>query len=293
MPSVKVSFFLSNQKDAENFSSKIEGLFFDEGVPLAVFENMEGPGWIVSLYFEGERDQDCLKRVMAHVPDNISYQSHKTEILDDTDWVTQSLSGLGAVRAGRFVVYGQHARDRLTPFDIGLHVEAGRAFGTGHHATTEGCLQALDWIVQRYRVTHALDVGCGTAVLAIALAKAARSQVIASDIDPVSVNISKANVALNKVTPLVRCLEASGLDHPMIRQSAPYDVIVANILKGPLLDLAPHIASHCVPGGLIVLSGLLVKQKRAVLNRYRALGCLPVRQIHLNGWATLILMASE
>jgi len=195
------------------------------------------------------------------------------------------------VRAGRFYLHGAHDRDSVPLTSFAIEIEAGLAFGTGHHGTTRGCLIALTDILKRGVPWPVLDVGCGTGVLAIAYALAARRSVIASDIDPVAVDQTRTNARKNKTGPQVRARLASGIDHPLIRQSAPYQLIMANILARPLEVLAPALSTLLDPRGSIILSGLTTGQERRVSAAYRLQGLVPVRRIRLDGWSTLVLQS--
>jgi ribosomal protein L11 methyltransferase len=206
------------------------------------------------------------------------------------DWVAQSLEGLAPVAAGRFVIHGAHDRRRVPPNRIGIEIEAALAFGTGHHGTTRGCLIALDRILDRRHPGRTLDIGCGTGVLAIAAARATRHPVLAGDIDPVSVRVARNNAHLNRVGALVEIIQANGLSDRRLQARAPFDLIFANILLGPLKRLAKPIHRLAAPGGRIVLSGLLPGQANAALAAYRALGLVLERRIPLDGWVTLMLM---
>lgn len=210
--------------------------------------------------------------------------------IPDLDWVRRSLEGLKPVVAGRLVVHGGHDRDNVPPHALGIEIEAATAFGTGHHATTLGCLMALDDLARRGPRRYAvLDVGTGTGVLAIAAARLWRVPALAGDIDPGSVRVARDNARLNRAGPLVRALTASGTHHGAIESGAPYDLIFANILAGPLVALAPDLARLAARGGLVVLSGLLTAQERRVLAAYRAHGLAPVRRIRIGEWSTLVL----
>lgn len=208
--------------------------------------------------------------------------------LPDTDWVARSLEGLKPVVAGRFYVHGGHdAHPR--PGGISLQIDAGTAFGTGHHGTTRGCLLALDAIVKARQPNHVLDIGCGTGVLAIAAARAARCPVVASDIDPEAHKVTAANAALNGAARHMTILTATGTNDSRIVSGGPYDLIFANILARPLIALAGAITGLATAGGDIVLSGLTTDQEKWVLAPYRCRGAIVVRRIQLEGWSTLWL----
>jgi ribosomal protein L11 methyltransferase len=203
--------------------------------------------------------------------------------------VAQSLAGLPPVPAGRFVVHGAHHRDRIAPNRIGIEIEAALAFGTGHHGTTRGCLIALDRILTRRRPRNILDVGTGTGVLAIAAARATRRAVLAGDIDAMSVRVARDNTRLNRAAAYVHIIRANGLSDRRMRARAPFDLVFANILLGPLKLLAKPIRRLAAPGARIVVSGLLPGQANGVLAAYRGLGLVLERRIPLDGWVTLIL----
>ena len=210
------------------------------------------------------------------------------EPLADADWLEMALSGLPPVRAGRFFVYGVHDRGRAPLNAVKLRIEAGAAFGTGHHGTTVGCLLAYDALLKRARFPAVLDVGCGTGVLAIAAAKTGSRVALGTDIDPVSVRISRENAAINRVRR-VRFRHASGLADRQIRAGGPYDLAFANILARPLVKLAPDIVRALKPGGRCILSGLLRHQERLVRAAYIGQGMRLERRIHREAWATLVL----
>ncbi|MDB5467729.1 MAG: ribosomal protein methyltransferase [Phenylobacterium sp.] len=213
-----------------------------------------------------------------------------TEKLADADWLAMALSGLPPVRAGRFFVYGAHDRGLAPPSTVNLRIEAGAAFGTGHHGTTVGCLQAFDDLLKAQSFPRVLDVGCGTGVLAIAAARTGSQVAVGTDIDAPSVRIANENAALNRAT--ARFVHASGLNDPRVRSDAPYDLVFANILAPPLIALSQDIKGALKPGGLAILSGLLRTQERRVLAAYTSRGFTLVRRLHRDAWATLVLRRS-
>jgi len=210
--------------------------------------------------------------------------------LPEIDWVAHVRRELKPVEAGRFFVYGAHDADKLPEGRIGLLIEAAMAFGTGHHGTTLGCLRALDRLATRgFHGKNVIDVGCGTAVLAMGAAKIWPETVLATDIDQVAVEVAEANVQANGLAGRVECLEAVGFEHDTIHARAPFDLVFANILKGPLIQIAPDMARHTAPGSLAILSGLLTTQAADVLAAYVAAGFAEVEREEIGDWTTLVL----
>ena len=210
-------------------------------------------------------------------------------LLPDQDWIKLSQEGLPPVRAGRFFVYGAHDSGTVPPGVIPIRIEAGLAFGTGHHETTALCLGALSDLSKRRRFDNVLDLGCGTGLLAIGAAKLWRKPVLASDIDVVAVEVTRENAVANGEAPLVRALTADGLVHPVLAQKAPYDLIIANILASPLTRLAPEIARALAPGGMALLSGLLAWQENMVTSFYRPQGLVYRGARRSGSWSALLL----
>ena len=254
-----------------------------EGV--GVFEMEDGSGlWEVGGYFEVAPPAAALALLEAAFAARIVVSE-----VPETDWVAHVRRELSPVEAGRFVVHGAHDADRLPSGRIALLIEASMAFGTGHHGTTAGCLRALDRLLDEDGRGPVLDLGCGTAVLAMAAARTMGGPVIASDIDPVAVEVARANVEANGLADAVECLEAEGADHPRIVQAAPYGLILANILMAPLVALAPDVARLVAPGGHVVLSGLLNEQATEVAAAYAAQNLPETRREVLGDWTTLTL----
>jgi ribosomal protein L11 methyltransferase len=209
------------------------------------------------------------------------------------DWVRESLLGLNPVIAGRFYLHGSHDRHVRRSGGISLEIDAGTAFGTGHHGTTAGCLSALDDILKRHRPKRILDLGTGTGVLAIAANKALRQKALATDIDAEAVRVTNLNAALNGVKPLLQGVTAAGLHHASIRGGAPYDLIFANILARPLASLAPGLSAILQPGGHLILSGLTVDQLRWIKACYVNRGLKPTRIIRNANWIALVMTKSK
>jgi ribosomal protein L11 methyltransferase len=198
---------------------------------------------------------------------------------------------LSPVDAGRFFVFGSHDADKVPQGRIALQIEATVAFGTGHHGTTLGCLLAFDKLLdQGFQPGRVADIGCGTAVLALAAARSLPDAlVIASDIDEVAVEVAEANCAINGLEGRVECLEAAGFDHPRLAEAAPFDLVFANILKGPLIELAPDMARNIAEDGLCILSGLLVVQADSITAAYEAEGFTLQSRNDLGEWSALVL----
>lgn len=257
---------------------------------LAVDAVEESPGgWRVTLYMQDAPDPSLVKALDAMTRGLFGERSPGFTIaaLPDADWVAKSLEGLKPVRAGRFLVHGGHDRDKAAPNDIAIEIEAGEAFGTGHHGTTSGCLLAIEHTVRTRTVRNALDIGTGSGVLAIAIARLAHCPVLASDIDPVATRVAAANVRLNGAHPSVRVVTAAGIDAHVFAVNGPYDLVVANILAGPLVALAPSIRRAVAPGGTVILSGLTTTQRVRVAAAYRAMGLRLARVAEREEWITL------
>lgn len=248
--------------------------------------------WTLDAYFTGEPTADELAQLYALVPAAAS-GSAVVATVADTDWVTLSQSGFPPVRAGRFVVHTAAHAAAVRPGDIGLAIEAGLAFGTGQHFTTRGCLAALDGLARARRFVRAADLGTGTGVLALAIAKRwPRARVVASDFDPVAATVARANLAANGVRRgrtrgAVELVVAPGVEHRRLR--GPFDLVAANILAGPLIAMARPVAATLAPGGVLILAGLLTTQATAVAAAYTARGLRLIARHDHGEWPTLVL----
>jgi ribosomal protein L11 methyltransferase len=254
-----------------------------EGV--AVFEMEDGSGlWEVGGYFDGPPDEVALSLIASAFGVGFAVSE-----LPETDWVAKVRRELAPVEAGRFWLYGSHDADGVPAARVPLLIDASMAFGTGHHGTTLGCLRVLDRLADSPCPGPVLDLGCGTAVLAMAAAKLWETTIVASDVDPVAIDVARANLAANGVLDRVETLIADGLDHPRMRACAPYGLVLANILMGPLLELAPGIADVTATGGMAVLSGILNDQADEVMKRYASAGLAEAQREVIGDWTTLVL----
>jgi ribosomal protein L11 methyltransferase len=273
--------------EARRIAEFIERDFADDGAAVSLFE--DGETWMIEAWFARKSPEETRQVLLDKLGSDAFGAPITVEQTPDIDWTALSLSGLHAVSAGRFLVHGSHDRETPRAGRVAIEIDAGRAFGTGHHETTAGCLMSLEEVLRDRRSRSALDIGAGTGVLAIAIARMARCPVLATDIDPVAAVISRDNAARNRVAPLMTAITADGTRHLEIRRRAPYDVIVSNILAGPLMRLAPDISRLMAPGGRLVLSGLLTGQRNRVIAAYARQGIVLQKTRTLGEWSILTL----
>lgn len=272
------------RREAEAAAAALEAEPATEALTYSILEEDEDHDvWRIDAFPTEAHERTAIEAVLGGFPD----LRVTTEVLADADWLAMALSGLPPVRAGRFFVYGAHDRGLAPASTINLRIEAGAAFGTGHHGTTVGCLLAFDELLKARRFPKVLDVGCGTGVLAIAAARTGSEVAIGTDIDRVSVRIANENATLNKAG--AQFVHAAGLGHPDVRGNGPYNLVFANILAPPLVALSQDIKMALKPGGLAILSGLLRTQERRVLAAYLSKGFKLHRRLHRDAWATLVV----
>jgi ribosomal protein L11 methyltransferase len=260
----------------------------DLAVTASAHEDTATGEWVFEATCDTTPDLDSFAELArATLGGNVDFS---VETLDPgINWVAKSLEGLAPVVAGGFYVYGSHETAPVPAGLTGIRIDAAQAFGTGHHETTTGCLEAIELTLKRKKPRLPLDIGTGTGVLAIALAKRLHLSVIASDIDPVAVKTAAANAADNGVGKQIIAIEATGLDHRIIARNAPYDLIVANILAGPLQALAPGIGRIAERHATIILSGVLNTQAARVIAAYARAGVVLQQRLVRKEWTTLLM----
>ncbi|MEO0390601.1 MAG: 50S ribosomal protein L11 methyltransferase [Pseudomonadota bacterium] len=286
MPTFTALTTLPGQPPAARLGAALEDL---EPAPtgVGVFELEDGSGlWEVGAYFEAPPDETALALLAAAT----GAAPFVVSELPETDWVAHVRRELAPVPAGRFYVYGSHDADTVPEGAVPLLIEAAMAFGTGHHGTTLGCLLAFDALLEDGKHPGPVaDIGCGTAVLGMAAARMWDTPVVASDIDPVAVDVAEANLTANGMAGRVHCVEAAGFDHPALADHAPYDLIFANILKGPLIALASDLSATMRPGAHAILSGILNEQADDVIAHYLQFGNSLTARTEIGEWTTLTL----
>lgn len=287
MPTFTAFTTLAGKSQAEALGEALEEL---EPMPVGVgvFEIEDDSGlWEIGGYFTEAPDEIGLALLAAGFEANPFVISE----LPETDWVAKVRRDLRPVEAGRFFVYGGHDADKVPADKEPLLIEAAMAFGTGHHGTTLGCLMALDHLIEDgFTGQNVADIGCGTAVLAMAAARVWPNPVLAGDIDQVAVDVAVSNVKANNLLDRVTCVEAAGFQHETLLSKAPFDLVFANILKGPLIMLAPDMGTHVQTGGYAILSGILNPQADDVIEAYDAAGFDVKRREEYGEWTTLTLV---
>lgn len=276
----------TNKHDAARLADLLSELI--DPPPAVSTVEAEG-GWLVEIYFETPPEPEALHLLADMLPHLDDLRNLQVEPLVEEDWVAKVQRGLHPIEAGCFFIHGSHDRARSRGRSFAIEVDAGQAFGTAHHGTTRGCLLAIDLLAKSRRVDRALDLGTGSGILAIAAAKMWRGLVVATDIDPVAIDVARENFQRNNVGQWVRPIVANGVRHQRIAAYGPYELVIANILAGPLLKLTAGIHEATRPQGWLILSGLLDHQAREIKGRYGAQGFRLHRQFSLEGWSTLLM----
>ena len=249
--------------------------------------------WRVEGFSESEPAREALSLALMHTAHHAGIAPPQAELVFDAprDWLMESYKAFHPATIGRYFVYGSHVTEPVPTGRIGLLVDAATAFGSGRHASTRGCLLAFDGLAKRSVIRNALDMGCGSGILAIAIAKTHKVPVLAADIDPESVRVSRFNAKRNGVSAWVRAVPSVGFANAAVGRAGPFDLIAANILARPLAKIAKDVARHLTPGGRVVLAGLLATQEMQVANAYRAQGLRLEQRIPIAEWVTLVMRA--
>ncbi|MCF6273398.1 MAG: 50S ribosomal protein L11 methyltransferase [Rhodobacteraceae bacterium] len=286
MPTYSALTTLSGKASGQALADALERMEpAPTGVGISVVEGAPDQ-WEVGGYFL-ERPDDVALSLLCAVHDVWPFVIAE---IPEIDWVAEVRRELKPVHAGRFVVFGGHDADNVPSEKIGLQIEAAMAFGTGHHGTTQGCLMAFDFLLRQGLVArNVADIGAGTAVLAMAAAKVLNGRFVASDIDPVATETARANVLANNLRGKIQTLTSVGFRHPELHKRAPFDLVFANILAGPLKKLAPEMAEHTASGAVLILSGILNRQAKGVENTYAGYGFSVVQRRVIGEWTTLTL----
>nr|WP_274706949.1 50S ribosomal protein L11 methyltransferase [Allorhizobium sonneratiae] len=287
----EIRLFVTTTEDNATRILDLMSLAFDEEeYAIATTEVDEKNNlWQASVYMMAEEEDDVASRVGALLAAEFPDLSLEREVVPDVDWIAKSLEGLKPVRAGRFLVHGSHDRDKVRPHDLAIEIDAGQAFGTGHHGTTAGCLEMIASVMRAQPVRNALDLGTGSGVLAIAISKLSHVPVLATDIDPVAIRVAEENGIVNGVPNDIAFRTAPGFHSTAFSEFGPFDLIVANILARPLMKMAPQLVRHLAPGGSVILSGILAEQRWKVIAAYNNAGLKHVRTLWRNGWVTIHL----
>lgn len=283
-------FVITDEPTAARVLDAISLLYDEDEFAVATTEIDEKKGiWEASVYMEAEREGDVLPALKDLFTNEFPSLSLEREVLPDIDWIAKSLEGLKPVRAGRFLVHGAHDRDKVRINDIALEIEAGQAFGTGHHGTTAGCLEMIERVMRLGGVRRVLDLGTGSGVLAIGARKLAPVEVLATDIDPVAVAVARDNARNNGIVDGIAFATAPGFHSTAFRDHGPFDLIIANILARPLMKMAPQLIDNLASGGSVILSGILAEQRWKVLAAYNGVGMRHEKTLWRNGWVTIHL----
>jgi ribosomal protein L11 methyltransferase len=284
----RATFAIGSELTARRVVDRLTESFVEGQAAIAAFERSDGR-WDVTLHFAEAPDQTSIRELVGIAAGGDVAQAITFDTVEAKDWIKATLEELVPVRAGRFIVHGQHDRSRVSPNKLGIEIEAALAFGTGHHGTTRGCLLLLDDVLKARRPTRVLDLGTGSGVLAIAAAKALRVKVLASDIDPLAVRVARDNARLNGAGDLVETIRATGFSAPEFTKRGPFDLVLANILANPLRQMATQMARHLAPSAPVILSGLLPHQAQSVIAAYRARGLVLKRHLQIEGWSSLLM----
>ena len=278
------------EKVANDILELMTSFFGEEDYAIATTEiDEKNDVWEASIYLMADEEAEVHERLSAMLAEDFSSLAIEREVIPDIDWIAKSLEGLTPVRAGRFLVHGSHDRDKVQVNDLAIEIDAGQAFGTGHHGTTAGCLEMIADVTRAEQPRNALDLGTGSGVLAIAVRRLVPIPVLATDIDPIAVRVAKENARRNGIVSGIEFRVAPGFHSTAFGKYGPFDLIIANILARPLMKMAPQLVANLSGGGSVILSGILASQRWKVIAAYNGAGLKHVRTIWRNGWVTIHL----
>ncbi|RYC12108.1 50S ribosomal protein L11 methyltransferase [Ciceribacter ferrooxidans] len=278
------------EKVANDILELMTNFFGEEDYAIATTEiDEKNDVWEASIYLMADEEAEVHERLREMLAEDFSSLEIEREVIPDIDWIAKSLEGLTPVRAGRFLVHGSHDRDKVQVNDLAIEIDAGQAFGTGHHGTTAGCLEMIADVTRAERPRNALDLGTGSGVLAIAVRRLLPIPVLATDIDPIAVRVAKENARRNGIVSGIEFRVAPGFHSTAFGKYGPFDLIIANILARPLMKMAPQLVANLSGGGSVILSGILASQRWKVIAAYNSAGLKHVRTIWRNGWVTIHL----
>ncbi len=282
-----IEFIIPDKNAIEIFTKALGDFSFSS----SAFEIQNEGGWRLALYCHKEPDNDqILARItFASQMANIKEPEFSTELLPQTDWVSENQKSFKPIKIKRFFIYPSHYDGIVPAGSWPMEIDASTAFGTGNHGTTEGCLLALNDLAKYKKIYRPLDIGCGTGILSMAMARAWPVNILATDIDKKAVIMTRYNIEKNKLKGRIRVELSKGFDNSIIKNNGAYDLIMANILANPLRHMAKDMISNLQIGGMVILSGLLNNQESLVINAYMQQGVYLKKCYRLNGWSTLVM----
>ena len=279
--------YFTDKAEAEEIFNSLEQIDENTQFSLSIFQLSEESEWCVEILFFNLGKTFDYSAADTIIQGKTNLKKYEIEVLPDEDWVAKSLESLKPIQIGQFFIHGSHDRNVVPGGVIPIEIDAAQAFGTGHHESTFGCILEITRLLNSRKFYSALDIGTGTGLLSIAVAKIARIPVFATDIDPIAVNIAKENVTINHLGGFVRVFRADGVNHSIIRENGQFDLIVANILANPLIKMAKNISKCLVKGGVLVLSGLQINDESKVKSMYSAHSLFFLHRKLYNNWVVL------
>ena len=288
-PTWKVEITIPDTDVVEIFSKALDRFCF----AAAAFEVVPDGPWRLELYCDGAPDHDNLLATVAFASQEAGIKEPIISAmpLPQVDWVAENQKSFKPIPIGRYFIYPSHHEGAIPAGKWPMKIDASTAFGTGEHGTTEGCLLALNDLAKSVVVRRPLDVGCGTGILSMAIARAWPVTVLATDIDSEAVRVTRYNLEINQLKGRVRAEVSKSFNNNIIANNGPYDLIMANILANPLRAMAKEMVANLQSGGRVILSGLLNNQECLVMNAYREQGLSLVKRYRLEGWSTLVMQA--